>query len=154
MRHKSSCVPDCSTFFTSSGDLFQPVYSPKLEKDGSISLTQVDRIDLKREINSHISECDMSAILASLAAGDSSVLCRRSPMFGDFTGVPSSYAELLDSVAKSRSFFEQLPVSVKEKYNNSLSEWLSVAGSSDWMSDLGFKAADESNESEVSSDES
>ena len=94
MRNPSARVPTPSDFVTCSGELFKPVLSGKLMPDGTIKLTEVDKIDIKAEINSHASSCDMSYILSRLKFGDVSVLNGKEGVYGDFTVFPKTYADL------------------------------------------------------------
>lgn len=139
MRHKEARVPDdFSVFKSSAGDLFHDVYVPSFRADGTIQLCVSDRIDIKKEINSHREETDMSFILSRLMAGDDSVLNPRPPMYGDFTQFPKSYAEMLNMVIDGERYFDSLPMETRKKFDNNHAKWFSSIGSSDWLENMGF----------------
>ena len=127
MRNPNARIPIFTDLFSCSGDLFKPVLSGKLMADGTIKLSEVDRIDIKAEINSHASTCDMAYILSRLNVGDVSVLNGK-----DFTVFPKTYAEMLQLVQAGEAAFDSLPVEVRSKFDNNLNKWFSQIGTDDW----------------------
>lgn len=138
MRHKFARVPDPAEFKSPEGDLFQVVYSSYYKPDGTIGLKESDRIDIKKEINSHRDETDMSFILSRLMAGDDSVLNPRPPMFGDFTQLPTSYAEMLNMVLAGEQYFDSLPLETKKEFDNDRGKWFASIGTDSWLKAMGF----------------
>lgn len=139
MRNKQARVPDDFSVFTSPpGDLFHDVLTPSFRSDGTIELTVTDRVDIKKEINSHRDETDMAFILSRLMAGDDSVLDSRPPMYGDFTQLPNSYAEMLNLVLDGERYFDSLPLDVRNKFDNDHAKWFSTIGSDSWVSAMGL----------------
>lgn len=138
MRNKHSRVCDPATFKSCAGDLFQPVYSPSFAPDGTISLKETDRIDIKKEINSHLPYTDMSFIISRLLAGDDSVLSSKAPMYGDFTQFPRSYAEMLELVQRGEDAFNALPLDVRMKFDNDRYKWFASIGSDSWFDAMGI----------------
>lgn len=134
MRNPNARVPTSSDFFTCSGDLMKPVLSGKLMPDGTIKLSEVDQIDIKAEINSHASTCDMAYILSRLRQGDVSVVNVTPGVYGDFTQFPKSYAEMLQLVLSGEEAFGALPLDVRSKFDNDVSKWFATIGSDDWRS--------------------
>lgn len=134
MRNPNARVPTPSDFLTNSGDLMKPVLSGKLMPDGTIKLTEIDQIDIKAEINSHASTCDMSYILSRLRQGDVSVVNVTPGVYGDFTQFPKSYAEMLQLVQSGEDAFASLPLDVRSKFDNDVSKWFASIGTDDWMS--------------------
>lgn len=134
MRNLNARVPTPSDFFTNSGDLMKPVLSGKLMPDGTIKLTETDQIDIKAEINSHASTCDMAYILSRLRQGDVSVVNVTPGVYGDFTQFPKSYAEMLQLVQSGEDAFAALPLDVRSKFDNDVSKWFASIGTDDWRS--------------------
>lgn len=152
MRHNFSRVPDPASFKSCVGDFFQPVYSPSFAPDGSITLKEVDRVDIKKEINSHVPYTDMRYIISRLLAGDDSVLSSKEPMYGDFTQFPRSYAEMLELVQRGEDAFNALPLDVRMKFDNDRFKWFASIGSDSWFDAMGISAsaaADVSRETSV-----
>ncbi len=75
----------------------------------------------------------MHYILAQLKNGNTSVINRRPMMYGDFTDAPKSYAQALQMVIDGRATFDALPLSVRNKFDNSFEKWFATAGSPDWL---------------------
>lgn len=132
MRNPNARVPTPSDFFSCSGDLMKPVLSGKLMPDGTIKLTEIDQIDIKAEINSHASTCDMAYILSRLKAGDSSVLQAQPGAYGDFTVFPRTYAEMLQLVQSGEESFSSLPLDVRASFDNDINKWFAGIGTDDW----------------------
>lgn len=132
MRNPNSRVPTPSDFLTCPGELMKPVLSGKLMPDGTIKLTEIDQIDIKAEINSHASTCDMAYILSRLRQGDVSVVNVTPGVYGDFTQFPKSYAEMLQLVQSGEDVFAGLPLDVRNKFDNDVSKWFASIGSDDW----------------------
>lgn len=76
----------------------------------------------------------MHYIIAQLKNGNTSVINRRPMMYGDFTDAPKTYAQALQMVLDGRATFDSLPLSVRNKFDNSFEKWFATAGSSDWLS--------------------
>ena len=139
MRNKFSRVPDDFSVFKSPvGDLFHDVLTPSFRPDGSIQLTVSDRIDIKKEINSHKDETDMAFILSRLMAGDDSVLNPRPPMYGDFTQFPKSYVEMLNMVLDGERYFDSLPIEIRKNFDNDRGKWFASIGTEPWLSAMGL----------------
>ncbi len=138
MRNKYARVPDPLAFNSPVGDLFHVLFSAYFKPDGSLGLKEYDRIDIKKEINSHLDETDMSYILSRLMAGDDSVLNPRPPLYGDFTQFPTSYAEMLNMVISGEQYFDSLPLDVRKQFDNDRGKWFATIGSDDWLSAMGL----------------
>lgn len=137
MRHPFAMVPLIEDFVSPSGDVFHTVYAPSFAPDGTIRLTVSDRVDIKREINSHREETDMSFIVSRLLAGDTSVLSAKQPMYGDFTQFPKTYVDMLNIVQAGEDYFNSLPLDVRSKFDNDRYKWFASIGSDDWLSAMG-----------------
>lgn len=139
-----------SRIFTSAGSRVKPVFSGKYMPDGSIGLSKVDEIDVQDEINSHLHECDLELILSRLMDGDTSVIQRNNPMYGDFTQFPTSYVEMLQMVQDGSEFFDSLEPDVKAKFDNDRSKWFATIGNDDWFSKMGYSSSTSTGDSSVS----
>lgn len=136
MRHPSASVRDPNTFVSSSGDTFHLRFSPRVLENGEIKLVESGKDDIKAMINSFRASTDMSFILQRLAVGDSSVLSQRPGIFGDFTQMPTTYAEALQLVIDGRREFDFLPLDVKNSFNNDFRQFLASAGTPEWAEKL------------------
>lgn len=119
---------------TSSGDEYHTVYSSVLNDDGTLDLVPTAKDSIQEYINSFVSQTDMHYIIAQLKSGNTSIINRRPMMYGDFTDAPKSYAQALQMVIDGRATFDALPLSVRNKFDNSFEKWFATAGSPDWLS--------------------
>ena len=127
---------------TSSGDEFHTVYSSVIKDDGTIDLVPSAQDRIQDYINSFVPQTDMHYIIAQLKNGNTSVINRRPMMYGDFTDAPKSYAQALQMVIDGRATFDALPLSVRNKFDNSFEKWFASAGSPDWLSAMSLDLAD------------
>lgn len=125
------------------GDPIRIIYSPQVNKDGSISIVASGKEDFQAYIQSFLSSTDMAYIMASVNAGDLSVLNRMNGMYGDFTKVPKTYAEFLQLQIDAKNTFDKLPVDVKLKFDNDVNKFMVNAGENDWFDKLGIKFNDD-----------
>jgi hypothetical protein len=89
------------------------------------TLTAVGSIDTQEIIEAFGPLTDINFMLHRLSMGDSSVLSSRSPMYGDFSGLPSNPIDAINLVENARSSFLSLSVEDRQKYNNDYRVWLS-----------------------------
>lgn len=122
------------------GSRVKILYGPEIDEHGHLELVVTGKEDLYGYIQSHAESVDIHVILDRFARGDVDVLSRFQGVYGDFTTVPTSYAELLNTVIKGEQYFDQLPVEVKEQFGHNFNNWLINAGSPDWMSKMGYSS--------------
>lgn len=136
MRHPAASVSDPNTFASCFGESFHIRYSPRVLENGEIKLVESGKDDIKAMINSFRDSTDMSFILKRLAVGDTSVLNHHPGIFGDFTQMPTTYAEALQLVIDARHEFNALPLDVKNLFNNDYRQFLASAGTPEWAEKL------------------
>ena len=135
MRNPNSRIPDFSDFISCPGERYRVLYSPRVLSDGSVDLVESGKDDLQDFIESFRASTDIAFIVQRLAIGDTSVLSSRTPMFGDFiSGVPHTYAEALQLVIDGERRFNDLPLDVRNVFNNDFRRWFASAGSDSWLS--------------------
>lgn len=123
-------------------------YAPKYAADGTLTLKEVGKHDLYADIQSHADSVDLNNILARYSNGDPSALNVRTGNYGDFVGMPKTYAELLNRTLDGERQFNQLPLEVREKFDYDFGKWLASAGTDDWCAAMGF-ALNESSAAET-----
>lgn len=92
-------------FFTESGSPLHVLYSPKVEKDGSVELVESGVENFQEYIDSFKESTDLSTILARVGAGETELLFKRPGSYGDFTKLPQTYAEALQLQIDSNRLF-------------------------------------------------
>lgn len=137
MRNKNAKVSDPNTFVTNPGEGFKLEYSPIVKDDGTILLEVSGKIDLKQMINSFKDSTDMSYILKQLALGNTDVLVQRQGVYADFSQFPKTYAEVLQLRIDAEKSFYQLPLDIRQKFNNDFNMYFATAGQDEWFSKMG-----------------
>lgn len=114
--------------YSNHGTEFEPEYKLKVDKDGKRTLGIVGETNVYAKIQSYKDSCDVNYILQRFAAGDQSALSKVQGIYGDFTTVPTSLAELSQRVVDAENLFYSLDLSVREQFNHSPSEFFASIG--------------------------
>lgn len=122
-----------------SGDRI--LYTARLDEDGNIQLMETGKEDLYASIQSHKDSCDIHVLLQRYADGDVNALTQVQGSFGDFTSMPSSYAELLNALIAGESYFNSLDVETRAKFDHSFEKFMiSLDNMPEFMAKLGIKS--------------
>ena len=110
-------------FVSNPGNPLHKVQHGEIQDDGTIKLV-VDRLENTDELMAaEAPSTRIDNILARIQAGDIGLLNQKQGFYGDVTEMPKTYAEMLDLMHKGEQFFEKLPASVKEEYNNDFNQF-------------------------------
>lgn len=110
--------------YSNPGSPVRTLYTPKFDEKGVMDLVESGREDLYESIQSHKESCDIHVILERFARGDVGALERVQGVYGDFSDVPKSYADMLNLVHSAEDAFSRLPVDERAKYGHSFERWL------------------------------
>ena len=131
-------------------------YQLSLAPDGKEVLVAVGEHDIYPEIQSHAKSVDINEIVLRHQRGDIDVLAQRAGMYGDFTNMPTSYAELYQNVLDAQAYFDSLPLEVRQKFDHSFSKFFTSIGTPEFNAAFSQPDVDNVNvnvsESEVKSD--
>ena len=94
---------------SNAGSRIKQLYEARVDNQGHIDLVESGTEDLYDYIQSFKESCDINTIVKRFAAGDTDVLARRQATYGDFTELPRTYAELLNTVIQGENYFNSLP---------------------------------------------
>lgn len=139
-------IREVRNIVSNPGNPIHVIYGSKVEKDGKIKLSPIGKENTDDYIQSFKDSTDMAFILAKLAQGDTSVLNRNSPIFGDFTKAPRTFAEALQLQIDSDAAFDRLPAEMKAKFNNDKNQFFASAGSNEWFDKLGLSTEEKKEE--------
>lgn len=121
------------------GDRIKQLYEARVDNNGAIDLVEAGRENLYDYIQSFKESCDINTIVKRFAAGDTDVLARRQATYGDFTQLPGTYAELLNTVIQGENYFNSLPLETRAKFNHSFREWMaSMDNMQEFVEKMGF----------------
>ena len=134
---------------TCAGSEIRVIYEPKVNDDGSIDLIKVGEENIQDYIQSHADSCDLRIIIKRYLNGDESVLNQRALAFGDTTKYPKTYAEMLQLQMDATLAFNELPVELKDKFNNDPNQFFAQAGTDEFYEKLGVVRQENIKEGEV-----
>lgn len=120
-------------FISNSGLPYLDVYEYRYDDKGVKELVIVGKEDIFGMIQSSKDSVDINVLLSKFINGDETALNRVKGIYMDVSDMPTTYAELFDRNEQCKSLFEQLPVDIKEKFNNSYTEFWSCYGSDAFM---------------------
>lgn len=124
MRNKFAGVSDPHSFESCIGSRIHTLYTSRFD-GSSVVLEESGSFDLQDKINSFAPYTDIAYMLNRLKVGDDSVLTSRSPLYGDFTGMPDNPADAINLYHGAERAFAQLTSEEKLIYNNDFRVWLS-----------------------------
>lgn len=130
MRNPMSRIPDCTKFRSPHGSRTKQLYEAHFDgRHGTLVPNGV--VDTQEQINAYAPFTDINFMLHRLKVGDTSVLARSRPIYGDFTNIPNNPVDAINLFRRAESIFDSLPVEEKQDYNNDFRVWIaSVFGSS------------------------
>lgn len=105
------------------GSGMKDTYKMNVDKDGKRELRKSGEYNLYAEIQSYKDSVSIDYILSRFVNGDETALSRAQGIYGDFTEMPTTQAELMQRVIDAENLFNQLPLDVREQYNFSASEF-------------------------------
>ena len=115
--------------FSENGSRLMPVYKMKVDKEtGARELRKVGEDNIYAKIQSHKDSVDINYILARFARGDVSALSKIQGVYGDFTQMPTTLAELSQHVIDAENYFYQLPLETRQMFNHSPHEFFASIG--------------------------
>lgn len=128
MDLRNSYVREGDRVYTEQGSPIKIKYAPRIDEKGVLQLVEVGKEDLSAYIQSFAESCDIHVIMSRFANGETDVLSKVQGAYGDFTGMPTSPADMLNRVMAGEDAFNKLPIEVKKKFNNSFTEFAVASG--------------------------
>lgn len=133
-----------------------PVYEPRYRDDGVLELEETGSRDLYSYIQSFKDSTDIHVIISRFVNGDQSALMKAQGVFMDTEGMPTTYADLLNTMIKVENAFDELPVEIKQRFDSNPHKWVASMDSPDFLEKMyrgtKFESTVFSKPSSVSSD--
>lgn len=98
-------------------------YKMHVDDDGKRELKKSGEYNLYADIQSYKDSVSIDYILSRFVNGDETALSRVQGIYGDFTQMPTTMAELQQRVIDAEHLFNNLPLEIREQYNFSASEF-------------------------------
>lgn len=123
-------------FRSDPGNRFYIEKHGEVQPNGVIKLVPDKEIDLQEKYNAEYPATTIENILANSSPLDSFA---DDGLHGiDATQLPKTFAEFLQLQIDRKREFDRLPVDVKQKFNNDVSQYMATAGSEEWFDKLGI----------------
>lgn len=119
---------DIFDIITCSGNRYEPSYKLKADKNGVRDLVATGKTDCYGLIQSFADSVDLKLVLERYAKGDITALYRKESCYGDFTNMPTTFAELAQRAIDAENLFNSLPLEVRKEFNHSPSEFFASIG--------------------------
>lgn len=114
------------------------LYAPVFDKQGRMSLEEAGRESLYDYIQSHADSVDINIILKRFEQGDISVLSRVQGAYGDFTQLPKTFAEALNTLIAAEQYFNGLPLDVRAKFGHDFNQFIASMDSPAFATEMGL----------------
>ncbi len=108
---------------TKTGSGMKDTYKMHVADDGKRELRKSGEYNLYAEIQSYKDSVSIDYILSRFVNGDETALSRVQGIYGDFTQIPTTMAELQQRVIDAEHLFNSLPLDIRSQYNYSASEF-------------------------------
>lgn len=102
-----------------------------------MDLKEIGKHDLYAEIQSHKDSVDIHVLLSMYNNGDPGALTRIQGAYGDFTRMPSTFAEALNTMIAAEQYFNGLPVDVRAQFGHDFHQFIASMDSPDWAARMG-----------------
>lgn len=121
-----------------AGSRIKTLYGPVFDNRGVMSLVETGKHNLYNEIQSHADSVDIHVILQQFEQGDASVLARIQGTYGDFTEMPRTFAEALNTIIAAEQYFDSLPVETRAQFGHSFSQFVASMDTPDFARAMGI----------------
>lgn len=105
------------------GSGMKDTYKMHVDENGKRELKKSGEYNLYADIQSYKDSVSIDYILTRFINGDETALSRVQGIYGDFTQMPRTMAELQQRVIDAENLFNNLPLDIREQYNFSASEF-------------------------------
>uniref|UniRef100_A0AAU8B216 Internal scaffolding protein n=1 Tax=Dulem virus 109 TaxID=3145586 RepID=A0AAU8B216_9VIRU len=123
---------------SNSGSPTKILYGSRYDDAGRLVLEEKGTEDLYGFIQSFADSVDIHVILKRFQNGDHTALQAVQGFYGDFTEMPKTYAELLNTVNAGQDYFSSLPVDVRANFGHSFAEFMASISDGSLAEKLGI----------------
>lgn len=121
------------------GSRVKKLYSPVFDKQGHMSLEESGQENLYDYIQSHADSVDIHVLLKQYElGGDPSVFARVQGAYGDFTQMPKTFAEALNTMIAAEQYFNSLPVETRAQFGHNFNQFIASMDAPDFTSRMGI----------------
>ncbi len=128
---------DRERYFVESGTGIEKEYGYTIDRFGRKILECKGEKNLYEEIQMALEETKIENILARAMAGDTSGL-NANGTYMDTTQIPNNLIEARQAIQNLENVWLGLSQELKNKYHNSVEEFVGASGSDGWLRDMGL----------------
>lgn len=121
------------------GERDHKLYGAVYDESGRVMLEEKGTESLYDYIQSFADSVDIHVILKRFANGESDVLSKVQGFYGDYTQLPTDYAQLLNTVNAGEDMFKSLPVEVRAKFGHSFNEFMTALCDGSLVERMGYE---------------
>lgn len=114
------------------------LYGAVYDDHGRIQLEEKGEEDLYAHIQSFADSVDIHVILKRFANGETDVLSKVQGFYGDFTQLPTDYAQMLNTVQAGEDMFNSMPLDVRAKFGHSFNEFMTALCDGSLIEKMGY----------------
>lgn len=126
------------------GDRMHKTYGAAYDEQGRIVLEEKGEESIYDHIQSFAQSTDIHVIMKRFVNGETDVLSKVQGFYGDFTGLPTNYAQMLNTVQDGQHLFESLPVETRAKFGHNFNEFMTCLCDGTLMERIGEVSPDPS----------
>lgn len=130
------------SYKTETGGPMKNEYSYKVDSFGRKVLEKTGESNLYEMIQLSLEDTKIENILARCAAGDTSMLHPNGGQYLDTTELPNNLIEAKQAMQQLENTWQDLPMDIKNKYNNDLDQFIGQSGTEGWLRDMGLLPAE------------
>lgn len=132
-------VSERKVVHSKTGERFEKELALMTDDKGIEKFYVKSKTDTYEKIQAFAEDCKIENILLRCRdLGDYSMLNQAEPMYADISDMPKSYIEAHNKIQKMEQNFNDLPLEIRNKFDNSFTKYLAEAGSENWMKNMGL----------------
>lgn len=139
-RFKSMYNHGSDHFRAPIGDKVVIRHRAKMKTDGKRDLVADVKYPIYEIIQSHREETEIERIVKRAIEGDYNALNAMKGVYADIADAPGSLAEAQAMIINAKNEFYDLPLEIREKFNQNAEEYVAEMGTPKWMDKMGITA--------------
>lgn len=136
---------DRKRFYSNPGNPIQVTYSSKLDRSGNIIVFESGKTNLYEKIQEYANICDINNLVKRFESGDVTALNQRHASYMDLTEMPKDYFEMVNKINDAKNEFMNLPLEIRNKFDNDENKFIAAIGTNDWLEKLSGKKVNQVN---------
>lgn len=119
-----------------SGTGMKDVWEYQIDNFGRKVLVKTGEENLYEQIQASLEETKIENVLARAVAGEN--VFRPDGIYADLTDMPSNLIEARQAIQKLENTWATLSQETRNKYNNSVEDFIAASGTESWLKDMGL----------------